>query len=270
MLYLQIHIGDWVTETRDLTPTEVGVYFDLFIRYISQESPLMRSHCERIARAYSEEEHAALQFVLEKFFTFDGEAYRSEKAEQLIAARHKKCAINQKNAKARWYGNSKTYDDCLGEEKEKSQQKTPMQTQCDRNADAMQTQCDCNANAMLTDNRKPLTDNHKEKENKKKNPPLLKPNDCSQEVFDEWMTYKKQSGGKCTQRMVDAIVREAGLANLTTEGAMVLQMEQGWKGFNAQWATNLTLGIKTNRSVIGPKTLEPDWSKEDYGEIGFL
>ena len=267
MLFLQLHIGDWMTETRDLSPTEQGVYFDLLVRYVAQEAPLMQVQCSRIARAYSVHERAAMDFILETFFEFDGEAYRSPKAEQIIADKRSKSETKRNAAMARWSKKSSTSDGLFNETKESEKTKSQ---EILTDATAMQLLSTSNADAMLTDNRKPITDKEKEKTNKKKNTPFMKPLDCSQEVFDEWVVYKKQSGGKCTQRMIDAITREAALGEMTTEAAMVMQMEQGWQGFKAQWAVNLTHGAKVKQSVIGPKCVEPDWSQENYGEIGLL
>ena len=57
-------------------------------------------------------------------------------------------------------------------------------------------------------------------------------------MFDEWQALKRKVSKGCTQRMVDAIVREAGKAGITPEAAMIYQLEHGWTGFEAEWYLN--------------------------------
>ena len=100
-----------------------------------------------------------------------------------------------------------------------------------------------------------LSITNKEKEQKKTSGLSHKPQDVSLDVFKEWATYKKQLCGKCTQRMIDGIVREAHLAGLTTEAAMVMQMEKGWRGFEASWVKRVESST-SKASSVQPK--EPE------------
>lgn len=98
---------------------------------------------------------------------------------------------------------------------------------------------------------------NKEGETKKTNVQIEKPKDVSSEVFKEWVTYKKQVCGKCSRRMIDSMVREAHLADMTTEAAMIMQMEKGWRGFEASWVKRAEAATsKTQMSSIQPK--EPE------------
>ena len=63
----------------------------------------------------------------------------------------------------------------------------------------------------------------------------MKPEGVSDQVWDEWQSLKKKLCKSCTQRMVDALVREAEKAGITPERAMVIQLEKGWRGFEADW-----------------------------------
>ncbi len=71
------------------------------------------------------------------------------------------------------------------------------------------------------------------------NQPLVKPEDCSQEVFDEWVGFKNSLKGKakCSQRMVSFIADEARKAGITSEKAMIICMERGWQSFQANYNT---------------------------------
>lgn len=159
MNFVQFHIGDWDSSTRLLSPLEKGVYIDLLFLYYSLERPLMRSECERIARAYSEDEKAALEYILDRFFMADGDVYRHQRCDKEIELTHAKSAKAAASAKARWEREKANaahknlsvengIKDAIGMP---SQMPTDMRSECERNADA-----------MLTDNRKPITNMEEE------------------------------------------------------------------------------------------------------------
>lgn len=143
MNYVQFHVGDWDSSTRLLSPLEKGVYIDLLMLYYSLERPLMRSECDRIARAYADEEKTALEYVLERFFKFDGESYVHERCDKEIANCREKSEKAAKSAKSRW---------------------SKMQTQSERNTNAVRTQCDSNANQEPITNNQYIKEIYKEKE----------------------------------------------------------------------------------------------------------
>ena len=84
---------------------------------------------------------------------------------------------------------------------------------------------------------------------------LVKPADCSQEVFDEWVAYKDSLKGKpkCSQRMVDFIAKEAKAANITSERAMVICIEHGWMSFQASFMKNLAREPDDNPFRVTPE-----------------
>lgn len=71
---------------------------------------------------------------------------------------------------------------------------------------------------------------------------LKKPDGVSDEIWREWLDHKRRVSKTCTQRMVDALVREAEKAGITTEQAMTIQLEKGWRGFEAKY-------LETSRSI---------------------
>ena len=147
----------------------------------------------------------------------------SESLDKIIDGVQEKSNKAAKSAKARW-------------EKRKSNADA-MQTECERNANACETdanECERNANAMLTN--KPINQiTNKEKIEKKKSD-LVKPESVDDDLWDEWLGFKKSvTKAKITQRMVDAMVREAAKAGISTSQAMVTQMENGWQGFKAEY-----------------------------------
>ena len=164
MNFVQFHVGDWDSSTRLLSPLEKGVYIDLIFLYYSLERPLMRSECERISRAYTDEEKSALNYILGRFFMVDGDSYRHQRCDKEIAATRSKSAKAVASAKARWERKK------ANDEHEKvalSKDVDPCESDANASKTHMQDECGRNANAMLTDNRKPITSN-KEKGKKEK------------------------------------------------------------------------------------------------------
>ena len=154
MNYVQFHVGDWDSSTRLLSPLEKGIYIDLLMLYYSLERPLMRSECERIARAYADSERQAMEYVLERFFMADGDSYRHIRCDQEIEATRAKSAKAAASAKARW-------DRQRANVAKRQKEHETMQKGCLDNANAsethVQSECGRTADAMLTDNRKPIS-----------------------------------------------------------------------------------------------------------------
>ena len=217
MHYFEHNIGEFAVATQYLTDEELGIYVRLRDRYLSTEEPLQ---CNWIAIAMRMHCKEAVENVLSLLFVKDGDCYRNEKLDDLIAAYAEKAAKLSENAKKRWKKSNSTANG--------------KQMECNGNANAMQLDSESNAIGMPTINHKPLTNNHI-KENKKKGD-LVKPDDVDEETFNEWLSHKKQvSKAKPSQRMVDAMVREAGKAGITTKQAMITQIENSWQGFKAEY-----------------------------------
>ena len=143
MNYVQLHLGDWIAGTLDLTPTERGVYMDLLVRYYKEERPLMQDECKRIARGYAPVEQEAMQYVLQRFFTLDEAGYHQARCDEEIK-KAQAVSTKRKNAAAsRWA------------------KKPDSDASAYPNAEQMESTC--NANGILTIN--PLTNNQ---ENNKK------------------------------------------------------------------------------------------------------
>lgn len=81
------HIGDFNSATRHLTRVERSLYRDMLDLYYDTEQPL-NSDVQKLARrliASSEEERAALQVVLEEFFTLEEDGWHNHRCDTEIA-----------------------------------------------------------------------------------------------------------------------------------------------------------------------------------------
>lgn len=144
MNYVQLHLGDWIAGTLDLTPTERGVYMDLLVRYYKEERPLMQDECKRIARGYAPVEQEAMQYVLQRFFTLDEAGYHQDRCDEEIK-KAQSVSVKRKNAAAsRWA------------------KKPDLDASAYPNAKQMESTC--NAIGILTNNHKPITNINKKEE----------------------------------------------------------------------------------------------------------
>lgn len=261
MLYFQFHIGDWESGTRLMTPLEKGIYLELLIFYYSVERPITEDECKRIARGYANAEASALAYVLQTHFKREGNAYRHKKCDAVISEFHeisaKRSSAARKSAEAR-------------RNKKGTVSATPaMVAYVDANAQAnahANEHASVDTNDQLTINRKPITITKEEKEKKEKPAretasslatKLQKPEGISDDLWKEWVAHKKKRCKSCTQRMVDAIVREASAAGISTQAAMEIQLENGWSGFKAEYVRN--------KGWNGEKSSIP-FAERDYSE----
>ena len=248
MNYVQFHVGDWDSSTRLLSPMEKGIYIDLLMLYYSLERPIMRSECDRIARAYADEERHALNYVLERFFTLDGDVYRHHRCDAEIEAVRAKSEKASKSAKARWQKEKQSV-------KVAQKEHLYMQDACKTDANAMRTQCERiserSADAMLTNNQEPITniDNPLNPPSQGEAPdgasvkPKRKwqglmtdrPDDVPAADWDQWIQIRKLKKLPVTDLAIEKMREEAKSAGLTLDQAVRKCIESGWGGFKASY-----------------------------------
>ena len=85
MKYYERHIGDYLKDTAHLSLLEHGVYGRLLDVYYTREAPIPASDVARLVGARSREERAALDVVLQEFFTRDGDAWRHARCDREIS-----------------------------------------------------------------------------------------------------------------------------------------------------------------------------------------
>lgn len=132
MHYYQHSIGDYRRDTMHLTLLEHGVYRQLLDLYYLNECEL-NANALRLICARSADEVQAAESVLHEFFVKTENGYSHKRCDAEIAKYQDKSAKAKASADARWKGD---------------------------NAKPMRTHSDGNADGMLTNNHKPLTNNH--------------------------------------------------------------------------------------------------------------
>jgi len=137
MHHYQHHIGDFNNATRHLTRIEKSIYRDLVELYYETEMPLQ---CDRIAlarkiMARGDLELAAMDTVLEEFFTLEGDFYHHTRCDSELAKIYEKSDKARLSAEKRWAKHAKKKG---------------------KNENATRTHSDGNANGMLPVTRNPL------------------------------------------------------------------------------------------------------------------
>ena len=70
---------------------------------------------------------------------------------------------------------------------------------------------------------------------KKKKDVADKPDDVSQEVWDDFLAHRKKFKVTVSDTVVLGFRREADKAGISLEDALVVSITNGWRGFNAEW-----------------------------------
>ncbi|NML24314.1 YdaU family protein [Zoogloea dura] len=87
MNYYEHHIGDYIKATAHLSMVEDAAYRRLLDVYYTREGPLPvdRKAVQKLARAQSKDERAAVEYVLEEFFELDANGWHQRRCDEEIA-----------------------------------------------------------------------------------------------------------------------------------------------------------------------------------------
>lgn len=104
MKYWERWIGDWKKKTAHLTLEQKGAYAELLDHIYANEAPLPRdlNALQRLAGAVSDQERAALKFVLDNFFSLGPDGYTNQKATEEINKRRAYVSKKRNSAESRW------------------------------------------------------------------------------------------------------------------------------------------------------------------------
>jgi uncharacterized protein YdaU (DUF1376 family) len=97
--YYERHLGDYARDAGHLTVLEHGVYTLLLDRYYVTEQGIPADQAQRIARARSKEEIAAVDAVLKEFFRLVDGVWINGRCEEEIVAAHVRIETSRTNGK---------------------------------------------------------------------------------------------------------------------------------------------------------------------------
>ena len=106
MNYYEHHIGDYLKNTAHLSMIEDAAYRRLIDAYYTREAPLPNDSkaVQKLARAQSKDERAAVDYVLDEFFELREDGWHQSRCDEEIAKYREKAPRSQEkrdNAKAR-------------------------------------------------------------------------------------------------------------------------------------------------------------------------
>ena len=219
MNYYQHNIGDFAILTQGLDLESVGIVIRVIDRMMSTEKPIKT---QWVSLAFPKETQEKAICILESLFEETEEGWVHPILMEQIEQYQRNAQKNRENGK-------------------KGGRPRKSETQPKPTGFSEETQTE--AKETLTNNHKPITNNHKEVDTRTESAPrvkeqLVKPEGVSEQTWTDWQALKRKLCKSCTQRMVNAIVREAAKAGMTVEEAMIYQLEKGWKGFEADWVTD--------------------------------
>jgi uncharacterized protein YdaU (DUF1376 family) len=243
MNYFQFNINDYAQATAHLNFIEDAALMRLLRKYYAEERPLPADiqSVQRLIGARTREEKSATKSVLEEFFILGDEGWINSRAEKIITEYHGKSSKAAASAHVRWD-----------------------KTHTERNANAMRTQCESDANAMLTS--KPLTSKPVNQEEKIKTTRVTThvcPVGVGLDTWAEFLLARKAKKATVSDKVVDAIRKEADKAGWPLEKALTEIIARGWTGFKAEWVADKQSGKKTATEVAAWTMF--NYGKEDHG-----
>jgi uncharacterized protein YdaU (DUF1376 family) len=219
MNYYQHNIGDFAILTQGLDLESVGIVIRVIDRMMSTEKPIKT---QWVSLAFPKETQEKAICILESLFEETEEGWVHPILMGQIEQYQRNAQKNRENGK-------------------KGGRPRKSETQPKPSGFSEETQTE--AKETLTINQEPV--NHKPtiEDTRTESAPrvkeqLVKPEGVSEQTWTDWQALKQKLCKSCTQRMVNAIVREAAKAGMTVEEAMIYQLEKGWKGFEADWITD--------------------------------
>ncbi len=237
MNFYPFHIGDYVSHTRHLSLMEDLAYRRLIDQYYLQEQPLPESveKCAKLIlmRDYQDE----VQAVLQEFFELTEAGWISSRCDKEIVGMRKRQDIAREKANKRWGGTKAEPQQCTGNA---AASKT----------DAAASKTD--AAAMLP-TPIPIPTPLPTPPTEDKAPAALAAQDLvadglTAQTAAEWLAHRKRIKAPMTPRAWDGIKRQAELAGMPLEDAVLMSLRNGWRGFEASWAA------KHRASVQRPST----------------
>lgn len=115
MNYYEIHIGDYIKATAHLSMLEDAAYRRLMDAYYTREAPLPldRKAVHKLARAQSKDERAAVDYVLDEFFTQADDGWHQSRCDEEIMKYHEKAPRVQEKRETPRSANSAPASDGL-------------------------------------------------------------------------------------------------------------------------------------------------------------
>ena len=208
MHYYNFNIGDYMKHTLHLTPEEDLAYRRLLDMYYDTESPIP-NNIPLVSRRLRMDSKV-VESVLNEFFEASDEGYKNYRADGEIADYHK--FLEKQKANGRLGGRPK-------------KGKKPI------------------ANPSITQDepKKSLNNKQQTTNNKQINttPKVVTPEGVSDDLWNDFLVYRKRLKAPVTDRVLARLVKEANLAKMPLSEVLETVMFKGWRSFEASWITQM-------------------------------
>ena len=213
MHYYKRNLGDYAKKAGRLSMLQHGAYTLLIDACYDREQFPTLPEAIDWAWASSPAEIEAVEFVLRKFFTLEGDRYVQVRIQEEIAAYRAKSETNARIAHER---------------------------------ETMRKEKRTNRAQVVNDsppNQEPLTINHKtpsdegvaQRKRSATRAAAARPDDVSEPVWQDFQRLRREKRAPLTDTALAGVRREAGKAGVSMETALAYCCEAGWQGFNAGW-----------------------------------
>ena len=220
MNYYPFHIGDYISHTSHLSDAEDLAYRRMIDLYYQTEEPFKDvAWVARRIKSTSE----IVKLLLEEFFEFDSDAWRSKRADEEIA-KYRLKADSARNAN-----------------RVKTEKKSALITE-------LKSELISEPNHIVTNNQEPITNNQEPNIN------TITPSGVSDEVFKDFCKLRKGLKAPVTQTAINGLAKEGQKANLSLEQVMILCCQNGWRGFKAEWIKEKKTVEQRNSTVMSGLT----------------
>jgi uncharacterized protein YdaU (DUF1376 family) len=197
--FYPFHIGDYLSHTSHLTDEEDLAYRRMIDLYYQTEEPF--TDTAKLARKVRSS-FEIVGSLLHEFFVQEDGAWHNKRADVEIAKYKAMKDGGRKGAALRWHKGSD------------SPPITPP-----------------NHSLMQTKNQEPLTKNHI-----KTTPKVVTPEGVSDDLWNDFLIYRKRLKAPITDRVLARLVKEADLAKMPLSEVLETIMFKGWRSFDATWA----------------------------------
>jgi uncharacterized protein YdaU (DUF1376 family) len=198
--FYPFHIGDYISHTSHLTDEEDLAYRRMIDLYYQTEEPF-RDTAKLARKVRSSFE--IVGSLLHEFFVQENGAWHNKRADVEIAKYKAMKDGGRKGAALRWHKGSDSLPN------------TPP-----------------NHSPMQTKNQEPLTKNHI-----KTTPKVVTPEGVSDDLWNDFLIYRKRLKAPITDRVLTRLLKEANLAKMPLSEVLETIMFKGWRSFEASWAT---------------------------------
>jgi len=200
MNFYPFHIGDYISHTSHLSDEEDLAYRRMIDLYYLNEQPF--NDPVAIARRVKAD-LSIIEAILTEFFVFEDDCWHNKRADMEIAKYQFVKESGKKGAEKRW-----------GNREEKP-------SQCQPNSPP-------NATPIAT---KTITNT----KTKTKLNTMPTPEGVSDDLWNDFLVYRKRLKAPITDRVLARLVKEAELAKMPLADVLETIMFKGWRSFEASW-----------------------------------